>query len=57
MKTFGLYEKGFLAARNSKRGGTWYILPRDLVPWILGSLLQRPESNVTDLTLARDKQP
>jgi ABC-type dipeptide/oligopeptide/nickel transport system permease subunit len=57
MKTLRLYEMGFLAARNSKGGGTWYILPRDLVPWILGSLLRRPESNVTALALAREKQP
>ena len=57
MNTLRLYEVGFLAARNSKGGGTWYILPRDLVPWILGSLLQRPESNVTALTSAREKQP
>jgi len=57
MKTLRLYEMGFLAARNSKGGGTWYIPPRDLVPWILGSLLRRPESNVTALALAREKQP
>jgi len=57
MKTFRLYVERFLAARNSKGGGTWYILPRDLVPWILGGLLQRPESNMTALTLAREKLP
>jgi len=55
MKTLRLYEVGSLAARNSKGGGAWCILPRDLVPWILGSLLQRPESNVTALALAREK--
>ena len=57
MKNLRLYEVGFLAARNSKGGGTWYILPRDLAPWILGGLLQRPESNMTALTLAREKLP
>ncbi len=57
MKTLRLYEVGSLAARNSKGGGAWCILPRDLVPWILGSLLQRPESNMTALTLAREKLP
>jgi len=42
---------------TSRGHPTWYILPRDLVPWILGGLLQRPESNMTALTLAREKLP
>lgn len=33
----------------------WYILPKDLVPWVLGGLLQRPETDGTALALAREK--
>lgn len=33
----------------------WYILPKDLVPWVLEGLLQRPETDRTALALAREK--
>jgi hypothetical protein len=45
-------DKGVPSSRGYP---TWYILPRDLVPWILEGLLQRPESNMAALTLAREK--
>ena len=33
----------------------WYILPKDLAPWVLEGLLQRPETDRTALALAREK--
>ena len=33
----------------------WYILPKDLVPWVLGGLLQHPKTDMTALALAREK--
>ncbi|BDG18261.1 hypothetical protein TthSNM11_04640 [Thermus thermophilus] len=33
----------------------WFILPKDLVPWVLGGLLQQPGTDTNALALARDR--